>query len=109
MKLQRSAGSENRRAFVHDCLGLGATFAAAPAGSSQGPEFDETPSSRESAEPGMSEYERILSHTGSMPVLGNPRSWSFVSRGLHPFAPERVAVLPTNERIRYLDRCGFGI
>jgi hypothetical protein len=54
----------------------------------------------------MGEYEQILSHTDSMHNLGNPRSWSLVSRGLHPFAPERVAVLPTDERIRYHDRCG---
>jgi hypothetical protein len=29
-----------------------------------------------------------------------------VSRGLHPFAPERVAVFPSDDRIRYHDRCG---
>ncbi len=41
----------------------------------------------------MTEYEHILSHTNSMHVLGHPRSWSLVTQGLHPFAPERVVVM----------------
>jgi hypothetical protein len=57
----------------------------------------------------MSEYERILSHTDSMHVLGNPRSWSLVTQGLHPFAAERVGVLPSDDRIRHHDRCGWNL
>jgi hypothetical protein len=35
-----------------------------------------------------------------MEVLGIPRDWSAVGLGLHPFAPERVLVLPSGERLR---------
>jgi hypothetical protein len=40
-----------------------------------------------------------------MDVVGRPRSWSFVSRGFHPFCPERIVVLPS--RGGYGDRCGL--
>jgi hypothetical protein len=38
-----------------------------------------------------------------MEVLGIPRDWSAVGLGLHPFAPERVLVLPSGDRLR--DAC----
>ena len=53
--------------------------------------------------PRMSEYEHTLSRTNNMHVLGNPRSWSLVKQGLHPFASERVVVM--GQHI-YGDRCG---
>jgi hypothetical protein len=103
--LARSTTQENRRGFVRHCFGVGASLAALPFGSSQAMGSRDVPMTIPIV-PRMSEYERILSHTGSMQVLGNPRSWSLVSQGLHPFAPERVAILPTDYRIRYGDRCG---
>jgi hypothetical protein len=42
-----------------------------------------------------------------MDLLGHPRSWSSVSRGLHPFAPERIAVLRSGSGWSiYGNRCG---
>jgi hypothetical protein len=92
---------ENRRGFVRNCFGVGASLVALPTGSSQpvGSEAVQSPDRLI----GMSEYERILSHTNCMHVLGNPRSWSLVSHGLHPFAPERVVVFGQHN---YGDRCG---
>jgi hypothetical protein len=65
-----------------------------------------TPPGRTHAEvvpldPSLTEYERILSHTDSLEILGVPRSWSVVRQGFHPFAPERIAVLPSGERLRH--------
>jgi hypothetical protein len=92
---------ENRRGFARRCFGVGASLVALPTGSSQALESGKVESP--SGLIGMSEYERILSHTNSMHVLGNPRSWSLVSHGLHPFAPERVVVFGQHN---YGDRCG---
>lgn len=106
MKFRNPTSQENRRAFVRRCFGIGAGVAAIPAGTGQGAGPAKVRLPGGSPETGMSEYERILSHTDSMHVLGNPRSWSLVSQGFHPFAPERVAVLPSDDRIDYHDRCG---
>jgi hypothetical protein len=92
---------QNRRGFVRHCFGVGASLTALPSASSQALESGKVESP--SGLIGMSEYERILSHTNSMHVLGNPRSWSIVSEGLHPFAPERVVVM---SHCFYGDRCG---
>jgi hypothetical protein len=92
---------ENRRGFARRCFGVGASLAAFPTGSSQAVGSGEVQLT--SGLIGMSEYERILSHTNCMHVLGNPSSWSIVSEELHPFAPERVVVI--SQRI-YGDRCG---
>jgi hypothetical protein len=92
---------ENRRGFVRHCFGAGASLAVLPSASSQAVGSGEVQLT--SGLIGMSEYERILSHTNSMHVLGNPSSWSIVSEELHPFAPERVVVM--SQRI-YGDRCG---
>ena len=100
-----STKHENRRGFVRKLVGVGAGLAATPSGNSLA-----TPSGKVhspgTSEAGLSEYERILSHTDRMHILGNPRSWSLVTQGLHPFAPERVVVLPSGKHFRYGDRCG---
>jgi hypothetical protein len=49
----------------------------------------------------LTSYERILSQTDRLDILGVPRSWSVVRQGFHPFAPERTAVLPSGERLRH--------
>jgi hypothetical protein len=88
---------ENRRGFVRQCFGVAASLTAFPAESGK------------AESPGrlivttISEYERILSQTDSMHILGNPRSWSLVTQGLHPFAPERVVVMRQRD---YFDRGG---
>src|SRR5690348_15885605 len=94
----------NRRGFVRQCFGVGAGLAAIPHPSRCGAtaHFTHSP---------VSAMEQALSATGSMDVLGNPRSWSLVSRGLHPFMPERTAILPPALRpdrggFQYGDRCG---
>ena len=92
---------ENRRGFVRHCFGAGASLATLPIGSSQALGSGQSPYVL--IVPKMSEYERILSHTENMHVLGNPRSWSLVSQGLHPFAAERVIVMSQRT---YGDRCG---
>jgi hypothetical protein len=58
--------------------------------------------------PALTSYERILSHTDSLEILGVPRSWSVVRQGFHPFAPERIAVLPSGERLQHSMRRGRG-
>jgi hypothetical protein len=104
MKAQeRSTTQENRRGFVRQCLGFGASLAAIPVANSQAVGSEKAQSSAGSIVPGMSEYERILSHTDCMHVLGNPRSWSLVAEGLHPFHPQRVVILPDHP---YGIRCG---
>jgi hypothetical protein len=92
---------ENRRGFVRHCFGAGASLAALPSASSQTLESGKVQSPNGFV--GMSEYERILSHTENMHILGNPRSWSVVSEGIHPFAPERVVVMSQRT---YGYRCG---
>jgi hypothetical protein len=57
----------------------------------------------------MTKYERILSQTDRLDILGVPRSWSVVRQGFHPFAPERIAVLPSGERLRHPIRCSRGV
>jgi hypothetical protein len=105
MKAQEGAPTqENRRGFVRHCFGAGASLAALPIGSRQAMGSVESPNGL--IAPKMSEYERILSHTKHMQVLGNPRSWSLVSQALHPFAPERVVLLPSGSDSRFFDRCG---
>jgi hypothetical protein len=93
---------KNRRGFVRQCFGAGASLVAFPYASSPAVESGEV----QPPIPEMSEYERILSHTENMHIVGNPRSWSLVSQGLHPFAPERVVVLASGDDSRYGDRCG---
>ncbi len=93
----------HRRGFVRDCFGIGASLAALPIGRSEAAGSEKVHSPNGFIVPRMSKYERILSHTDSMHILGNPRSWSLVTQGLHPFAPERVVVM--RQRV-YFDRGG---
>lgn len=107
MKAQeRSTSRENRRGFVRHCFGVGAGLVALPIGSRHAVGSGKIQSPSDLIVPKLSDYERILSHTNSMHVLGNPRSWSLVSQELHPFAPERAVVLPTDAQSVYGDRCG---
>ena len=104
MKAQeRSMTQKNRRGFVRHCFGMGAGLAAIPALGDRAVGSGRVQSPNGLMVPGMSEYERILSHTDCMHVLGNPRSWSLVTQGLHPFHPQRVVMLPNHS---YGDRCG---
>ena len=94
---RRPYPATSRRGFFARTLGVGLGLGAA------GPL---TPPGRTHAEvapldPALAEYERILSHTDSLEILGVPRSWSVVRQGFHPFAPERIAVLPSGERLRH--------
>ena len=105
MKAQdRSQIQENRRGFVRHCFGVGASIATIPAWSKQA--SAKVQLSNDTVETGLNEYESILSHTNSMHVLGNPRSWSLVTQGLHPFAPERTVVMRQRD---YGDRCGSDV
>jgi hypothetical protein len=107
MKAQeRSTTQENRRGFVRHCFGMGASLAAIPVWSNQAVGSGKVQSPNGLIVPEMGEYERILSHTNKMHVLGNPRSWSLVTQGLHPFHPERTVVLPSGTHSLYGDRCG---
>jgi hypothetical protein len=74
-------------------VGLGAAETLTPPGRAHG---EVAP-----LDPALSEYERILSQTDRLDILGVPRSWSVVRQGFHPFAPERIAVLPSGERLRH--------
>ena len=69
----------NRRGFVRQCFGVGASLTALPAVGSE-----TVQSSNGLIMPRMSEYEHILSHTNNMHVFGHPRSWSLVTKGSIP-------------------------
>jgi hypothetical protein len=101
--LTRSTTQKNRRGFVRQCFGAGASLATIPVWSSQAVGSAKAQTPNRLIMPQTTEYERILSQTNRMHVLGNPRSWSLVTQELHPFAPERVVVMG---RHKYGDRCG---
>jgi mannitol/fructose-specific phosphotransferase system IIA component len=103
--------STSRRGFVRRCLGTGAILAACPPSrpGAMGAEIARRP--LVTASPELAEYERILSRTDQMDLLGRPRSWSVVQQGFHPFSPERIVVMssrnkPSWSADRYRDRCG---
>ena len=95
--------STNRRGFVRRCLGTGVILAAPSTCHAQisGTEIARRPLG--TASPILAEYERILSQTDRMDVLGRPRTWLVVERGFHPFSPERIVVMPAGS-----DHFGFG-
>jgi hypothetical protein len=86
----------SRRGFFAGAMGLGlagtATAAPTPPGQDRG---------ESSSSPSITRYERILAQTDRLNLLGVPRSWSLVQQGFHPFAPERIAVLPSGSGLRY--------
>jgi hypothetical protein len=103
--------STSRRGFVRRCLGTGAVLAASPPSrpSAMSAEIARRPLA--TASPELTEYERILSQTDRMDVLGRPRSWSVVRQGFHPFSPERIVVMSSRTKPSWLDdryggRCG---
>ena len=49
----------------------------------------------------MSEYERLLSETTRMEVLGFPRDWSVIQHRFHPFHPQRIIILPSGDPLGY--------
>jgi hypothetical protein len=81
-----------------------AMFGSAPPGNSLG-RVEANLSANSNPKP-MSEYERLLSETTRMELLGNPRDWSVVRHQFHPFHPQRIAILPSGDRLRYGNRCG---
>jgi hypothetical protein len=91
----------HRRGFVRQCFGIGAGLSALPMGSSQASEKIQFPEATITT--ALSEYEHVLSHTNNLHIFGHPRSWSLVTQGLHPFAPQRVVVMRQRE---YFDRGG---
>jgi hypothetical protein len=54
---------ENRRGFVRQCFGVGASLAVLPIGSSQASGKVQLPNC--TVETGLTEYEHILSHTNN--------------------------------------------
>jgi hypothetical protein len=102
---RRPSPATSRRGFFARTLGVGVGLGAAEV---------LTPPGRAHAEvapldPALTEYERTLSHTDSLEILGVPRSWSVVRQGFHPFAPERIAVLPSGERLRHPIHRSLGV
>ncbi len=90
----------NRRGFVRKIFGVGASLAV-PAWSKQASGKIQVPEATITT--ALSEYESVLSHTNSLHILGHPRSWSLITEGLLPFAPERVVVMRQRD---YFDRGG---
>jgi hypothetical protein len=89
-----SRGTEDsRRGFFQRCLGTAAVLAAAPPGHAGASGVLGHLHLLGGPTPGLEEYERIMGRTDLMDVVGRPRSWSVVSRGFHPFSPERIVVL----------------
>jgi hypothetical protein len=107
MTQDNSACSDDlgRRRFLGGFLGLGtgaAAFGAVPPRPSLG---------REEADLGahsspMNAYERRLSETRQMEVLGCPRDWSVIQQRFHPFHPQRIIILPSGTPLEYGSRCG---
>lgn len=79
----------NRRNFVQTCLGAGLI----------GPVQSQL---IKPVTPSLNTYQQILNKTQYMDLLGHPRSWSLVERVLHPFAPERVVIMPGRQNPYYL-------
>src|SRR4051812_13866501 len=105
--------STSRRGFVRRCLGTGAVLSASPPCHPRATSAENARFPFGTALPDLAEYERILSQTDRMDVLGRPRSWSVVAQGFHPFSPERIVVMPSGsappsrfEYGRYGYRCG---
>jgi hypothetical protein len=96
----------NRRGFLGGCLGAGAALSWASPSTAIVPVTSDGWGPTGPFPPDLEEYRRIMARTPLMDVVGRPRSWSVVSRGFHPFSPERIVVLPSNvDRLR----CGgFG-
>ena len=94
---RRPCRETNRRGFFTGTLGLGLGLGTAGPLTVPGrAHADVAPYG-----PALTSYERILSQTDRLDILGMPRSWSVVRQGFHPFAPERIAVLPSGERLRH--------
>jgi hypothetical protein len=55
----------------------------------------------------MSEYERRLSETTRMELLGCPPDWSVIDQRYHPFHPLRIVVLPSGAALNYGSQCGW--
>jgi hypothetical protein len=95
----------NRRGFLGGCLGAGAALSWARPSTAVVPVTSDGWGPTGPFPPDLEEYLRIMARTPLMDVVGRPRSWSVVSRGLHPFSPERIVVLPSDvDRLR----CGGG-
>ncbi len=98
---RRPFPAPSRRGFFTRTLGVGLGLGAAESLLTGRAHTSVVP-----LDPALAEYERILSQTDSLEILGVPRSWSVIRQGFHPFAPERVAVLPSGKRLRH--PCGLG-
>ena len=85
-----------RRGFLKTTLGLATT--AVP-GFIPSPTHDKRPSVPRST-PEQVEYETILSQSPGLEWLGLPRDWSAVRHGLHPFSPERVVILTSEDSLK---------
>jgi hypothetical protein len=94
---RRPCPATSRRGFFTGTLGLGLGLGTAGPLTVPG----RAPADVAPYGPALSEYERILSETSKMDLVGNPRSWMYVSRVLHPFAPERTAILRSGAGSRY--------
>jgi len=92
-KMESRGSEHSRRGFFQRCLGAGAVLGAAPPGHAGASGVLGHLHRLGGPTPGPGEYERIMGRTDLMDVVGRPRSWSVVSRGFHPFSPERIVVL----------------
>ncbi len=81
----------NRRSFLRSTFISGLGFSSLAAGSPAAP--SSLPSEPAESEGALTNHERTIVSVGSLDLLGRPRSWSLVRRGLHPISPERVVVL----------------
>ena len=50
----------------------------------------------------LSMYEETLAASTDLELLGIPRSWWFVHRGLHPFSPERTVIISGRPEVSLL-------
>jgi hypothetical protein len=83
------------RQLLAGCLGLGAGIAER---AESGPFYDSLLTARF---PPLSDNERSLSRTDRLDLVGLPQSRSMIRQNSRPFAPERIAVLPSCDSLRY--------
>ena len=43
----------------------------------------------------LTKYEQSFAASNNRELLGIPKSWSCIRKGLHPFSPERTLILPS--------------
>ena len=80
-----------RREFLQTTIGAVSTLAMPNFCQSSAKAMDDTRPDL------LMKYEQTLAASNDMKLFGIPKSWSGVSKGLHPFSPDRTLILPAHD------------